>query len=202
MIEVASLLGLSYTGKSTLAEGVATRLAGEGIVADVVKKDEAMKALGRERYGDNDQSGGYSIKGFFRHGGIPSKDLHTWMNKQVTASRDLGHIVILEGGTRTRDAQAETLQGVELGEDDFRIFMLELPFREVLRRARQRREQTGQYADMLPVAAAKLYAQYKVMRSDNAPQPTDPDVMVLDAGLAPAELVEITVNEILEPTKQ
>lgn len=109
MIEVASFLGLSYTGKSTLAEGVATRLSNEGIVADIVKKDEAMKAVGRERYGDNDSSGGYSIKGFLKHGEIPSKDLHSWMNKRISESRELGHLVLLEGGTRTRSAQAETL---------------------------------------------------------------------------------------------
>ena len=201
MIEIASFVGVSYTGKSTLAEGVVTRLANEGIVVDIVKKDDAMKAVGHERYGENDSSGGYSIKGFFKHGEIPPRDLHEWMNRRVTESRELGHVVLLEGGTRTRTAQAETLSGIELDEGDFRIFMLQLPFREVLRRAKQRREQTGRYDDMLPVVAAKLYGQYKGLRSSDAPQPSDLDVTVLDASLAPAQLVEITANEILEPTQ-
>ena len=122
MIEIASFVGVSYTGKSTLAEGVVTRLANEGIVVDIVKKDDAMKAVGHERYGENDSSGGYSIKGFFKHGEIPPRDLHEWMNRRVTESRELGHVVLLEGGTRTRTAQAETLSGIELDEGDFRIF--------------------------------------------------------------------------------
>lgn len=200
MIEVASFLGVSYTGKSTLAEGVVSRLAYESIHVDVIKKDAAMKALGRERYGEDDESGGYSIKGFLKHGEIPSTDLHAWMNKQVRLSRELGHVVILEGGTRTRSAQAETLHDIELGEGDFRIFMLQLPFREVLGRARQRRRETGRYDDMLPVAAAKLYGQYRGLSSDDAPQPNDIDVTVLDASLAPDRLVEIVAGEILEPT--
>lgn len=200
MIEVASLLGVSYTGKSTLAEGVVSRLADEGVYADVIKKDAAMKALGRERYGEDDASGGYSIKGFLKHGEILSSDLHAWMNKQVKASRNLGHVVILEGGTRTRTAQAETLSGIELDEGDFRIFMLQLQFKEVLGRARLRRRETGRYDDMLPVAAAKLYGQYRGLHSEDAPQPDDLDVSVLDASLTPNRLVEIVVNEILEPT--
>src|SRR4051812_15911360 len=104
MIEVASLLGVSYSGKSTLAEGVVARLAAEGVTADVIKKDAALKALGKERFGQDDQSGGYSIKGFFKHGAIPSAELHSWMNRHVQASHELGHVVLLEGGTRTRAA--------------------------------------------------------------------------------------------------
>ena len=202
MIEVASLLGVSYTGKSTLAEGVVDRLADESIVADIVKKDEAMKALGRERYGEDDKSGGYSINGFFRHGEISSHDLHDWMNKQVKASKELGHVVILEGGTRTRASQAETLEGIELDEGDFHIFMLHLPFREVLLRAKQRRQVTGRYDDLLPVAAAKLYGQYKGLRSSDAPQLSDYDVTILNASLAPTQLVGIVASGILEPKQQ
>lgn len=79
--------------------------------------------------------------------------------------------------------------------------MLQLPLREVIKRARQRREQSGRYDDMLPVAAAKLFGQYRGLHSDDAPQLNDPDVVVLDASLAPAVLVEATVSEILKPTQ-
>lgn len=201
MIKVASLLGVSYSGKSTLAEGVVNRLAANGVGADVIKKDAALRVLGREKYGDDDKSGGYSITGFLRQGGIPPQELHAWMNQEVRASLSLGRVVILEGGTRTRAAQAETLQGIELAEDDFRIFMLQLPFKDVLHRARLRRRQQGRYDDTLLVAAAKLYGQYQGMHSDNAPQPGDPDVIPLDARLAPHELIEITAGEILLPTE-
>lgn len=198
MIEVVSLLGVSYTGKSTLAEGVVTGLAEVGVCADIIKKDEAMRALGRERYGEYDKSGGYSVKGFLRYGEIASQDLHLWMNKQIEVSRELGHLVILEGGTRTRTAQSETLRGIELDEGGLRIFLLQLPFRSVLERARQRRRQAGRYDDMLPVAAAKLYGQYKGLHSNDTPKPDDLDVTVLDARLAPDQLAKITVNEILK----
>lgn len=198
MIEVASLLGVSYTGKSTLAEGLVSRLAHEGITADVIKKDEAMKAVGRERYGSDDKTGGYSIKGFLKHGEVPAHELHAFMNEQIRTSLDLGHIAILEGGTRTRTAQAETLRDIELDEDGLRIFMLELPFSDVLKRARGRRKESGRYDDRLPVALAKLYGQYKGLRSPDAPQIEDIDVMVLDASLPTTELVEVTANQILE----
>ncbi len=198
MIQVASLLGVSYTGKSTLAEGIVSRLAHEGVTADVIKKDEAMKAVGVERYGSNDKTGGYSIKGFLKHGEIPAHELHAFMNGQIRTSLDLGHIAILEGGTRTRTAQSETLHDIELDEDGLRIFMLELPFREVLKRARSRRNESGRYDDRLPIALAKLYGQYKGLRSPDAPQIGDIDVSVLDASLQTTELAEITTKEILE----
>jgi hypothetical protein len=107
-------------------------------------------------------------------------------------------VVILEGGTRTRSAQAETLADVELGENSLHLFMLELPFRDVLSRARQRKAESGRYDDILPVALAKLYGQYQGLRSDDAPQATDHDVTVLDARLPKPELVEIVANQIFE----
>jgi predicted kinase len=198
MIEIASLLGVSYTGKSTIAEGVVARLANEGVEAGIVKRDEAMKALGRERYGEADASGGYSIKGFLRHGKIPSSELYGWMNQQIKASRELGRVVLLEGGTRTRTAQAETLRDLEIDEENFRIFMLQLPFKDVIGRARRRRQESGRYDDILPVAAAKLVGQYRGIHSADAPQPTDEDVTVLDASRPASELIEVVANEILE----
>lgn len=198
MIKVASLLGVSYTGKSTLANGLVPRLAQEGIVVDVIKKDEALKALGRERYGSTDKTGGYSISGFLRHGQIPSSELHAWMNQRIKTSIELGHMAILEGGTRTRTAQAETLHNIELDEDGLRIFLLEIPFKDVLKRARGRRQESGRYDDRMPIALAKLYGQYKGMRSPDAPQTTDLDVTALDASLSTEELVEITANQIFE----
>jgi predicted kinase len=198
MIEVVSFLGVSYTGKSTLAEGVAKRLATEGVEADIVKKDSAMKALGRERYGDDDATGGYSITGFLKHGRIPSAELHGWMNKQIQESLDVGHVALLEGGTRTRTAQAETLANIELDDDGLKIFMLDLPFSDVIGRARQRRRESGRYDDMLPVALAKLEGQYRGARSSDAPQVGDPDVAVLDMQRQPEELIEIVANEIFE----
>lgn len=198
MIEVVSFVGVSYTGKSTLAEGVAERLCLEGINADIIKKDDAMKALGQERYGAGDATGGYSIKGFLRHGRIPSADLHSWMNKKITSSLQMGHVALLEGGTRTRSAQAETLEGITLDDDGLRIFLMDLPFGEVIKRARKRREQSGRYDDMLPVALAKLQGQYRGAHSPDAPQAHDADVTVLDASWHPEELVDVAVSEILE----
>lgn len=200
MIEVVSLLGTSYTGKSTLANGIAETLNGIGIKVDIVKKDDAFRALGTERYGDNDDSGGYSIRGFLKHGAIPSSDLHAEMNKEILRSRELGRVVILEGGTRTRTAQAQTLRGVDTNLDNFRIFMLELPIIQVIQRARQRRSESGRYDDMLPVAVAKLYGQYRGIRSADAPKLDDPDVIAFDARLKPEVLVKKAVSEILNPT--
>ncbi len=199
MIKVASLLGVSYSGKSTLAEGLAANLAKRDIAADIIKKDDALKALGRERYGENDNTGGYSIRGFLRHGPIPSSELHAWMNTQISKSLELGHIAILEGGTRTRTAQAETLKNIELDENELRIFMLQLPFREVIHRSRQRRSETERYDDRLPVVFAKLYGQYRGLRSDDAPKVSDPDVVGLNASLPTDELVDIVTNHIVEP---
>ncbi len=197
MIEIASLLGVSYTGKSTLANGLVGRLAHEGLTADVIKKDEALKVLGRKRYGNSDKSGGYSVIGALKHGQIPSRELHGWMNERIHESLDLGHIAILEGGTRTRTAQQETLSGLEITGDRLGIFMLQLPFREVVHRARQRRHELGRYDDMLPVAVAKLVGQYRGSHSDDAPQFGDSNVIPLDASLSPAELVDITASHIL-----
>jgi len=197
MLEVVSLLGPSGSGKSTLAEALVPRLADRGITADVIKKDEALKAIGRERYGDDDQSAGYSIAGFLRHGQIPSHELHGWMNQQVKASLAAGHLAILEGGTRTRTAQAETLEGLELDHDGLRIFMLDLPFRDVIGRIRQRRKESGRYDDFLPVASAKLLGQYRGMQSADAVQPIDPDVTVLDARLSVDVLATRAANHIL-----
>jgi adenylate kinase family enzyme len=197
MIEVVSFLGVSYSGKSTLAEGVVDRLHAEGIGADIIKKDSAMRALGEERYGTDDSTGGYSISGFLKHGQIPSGELHAWMNKEVRNSIEHGNIVLLEGGTRTRTAQAETLKDIELGGDGLRIFMMNLPFSKVVERARKRRREDGRYDDMLPVAMAKILGQYRGIRSADAPQPADPDVRVLDANRHPSKLVEIVTNEIM-----
>lgn len=198
MIEVASFVGVSYTGKSTLTEGVAERLQLEGIGTVIIKKDTAMKVLGQERYGIDDTTGGYSIKGFLRHGQIPSADLHSWMNKQIASSLQMGHVALLEGGTRTRSAQAETLEGITLDEDGLRIFLMDLPFGEVIKRARKRRQQSRRYDDMLPVALAKLHGQYRGAHSPDAPQEHDADVTVLDAMRQPEELVDAVVREILE----
>lgn len=201
MIEIVSLLGTSYSGKSTLAEGLVADLAEDDIPADVIKKDEALKVLGRERYGEDDASGGYSIKGFLKHGQIPSSELHAWMNTQIKSSLALGRIAILEGGTRTRTAQAETLKDIELDEDGLRIFMLQLPFREVIRRVRKRREEAKRYDDQLLIALAKLYSQYKGLRSDDVPKIGDADVVGLDATLPPAQLVKIVSGHITESRK-
>ncbi len=76
---------------------------------------------------------------------------------------------------------------------------MNLPFREVLQRAKQRRIETSRYDDRLPVVAAKLYGQYRGLHSPDAPHLGDPDVTLLDASLATPELVEITVSQILEP---
>ena len=198
MIEVASLLGMSYTGKSTLASTLLPRLADEGIIADVIKKDDAVRAFGRERYGEDDATGGYSITGFLRRGQVPQHELHAWMNRQVRSSLELGHIAILEGGTRTRTAQAETLADIELDPEGLRIYMLELPLPEMLRRARQRRKETNRYDDRLPVALAKLYGQYRGINSADAPRAEDLDVSVLDASLPTVEIAEIVANEIFE----
>lgn len=198
MIEVVSLLGVSYTGKSTLAECLVPRLSQEGIVADIIKKDEAMRAIGHKRHGSDDRTGGYSIKGFLRHGQIPQHELHAFMNTQIRASLDLGHLAILEGGTRTRVAQAETLNNIELDEDGLRIFMLELPFLDVIKRAKLRRKDSGRYDDRLPIASAKLYGQYMGLHSSDAPKIEDIDVRVLDANLPTVDLVEIVNGEILK----
>lgn len=198
MIEVVSLLGFSYTGKSTLAAGLVAELALEGISADIIRKDEGRKLIGYEKYGEDDNTGGYSISGFLKRGQIPTQELHAWMNKQIRSSLELGRLVVLEGGTRTRTAQAETLHGIELGEDALRIFMLHLPFSEIMRRARRRRQETGRYDDQLLVAAAKLYGQYRGICSEDALHPGDTDVMVLDASLPVLDLVAITRDYILE----
>jgi adenylate kinase family enzyme len=197
MIEVVSFVGVSYTGKSTLAEGVADRLGLEGVGAEIIKKDDAMRELGQERYGDDDATGGYSIKGFLRHGQIPSTELHTWMSGKISATLEMGRVALLEGGTRTRTAQAETLEGITLDDDGLRIFLMDLPFKEIIRRARKRRQQSGRYDDMLPVALAKLLGQYRGNRSPDAPQVDDTDVTALDASLHPEKLVDVVVNEIL-----
>lgn len=197
MIEVVSLLGISYSGKSTIAEALQDRLDDEGLETDIIKKDQAMRALGEERYGKDDRSGGYSISGFMRNGQIASSELHNWMNQKIRTSLELGHIAILEGGTRARTAQAETLEGIDLDEDGLRIFMLELPLREILSRARKRRQESGRYDDMLPVALAKLYGQYKGIHSPDAPQTSDPDVRVLDASMPTGKLVEIVSEDII-----
>jgi adenylate kinase family enzyme len=197
-IKIASVSGVSFTGKSTLATGIVERLEVAGVQADVVRKDDAMRALGRQRYGDDDQTGGYSIRGALKHRGvIPSSELHGWMNERVQASRALGHTVLLEGGTRTRTAQAQTLDGVELGPGEFHIFMLQLPFHRVLQRAYQRMREDDRYDDGLLVAGVKLAGQYWGARSSDAPQPTDPDVTVLNARLPSAQLAEITAARIL-----
>jgi hypothetical protein len=197
-IKIASFLGVSFTGKSMLTTGLVERLGAEGVQADVVKKDDAMRVLGRQRYGDGDQTGGYSILGALKHRGvIPPGELHGWMNKQVKTSRDLGHTVLLEGGTRTRTAQAQTLEGVDLGPGEFHIFMLQLPLHRVLQRARQRMREDDRYDDSPFVAGVKLAGQYWGARSSDAPQPTDPDVTVLNARLPSAQLVEITAARIL-----
>lgn len=160
-----------------------------------------MKALGQERYGAEDNTGGYSVSGFLRHGQIPSSELHAWMNMQVSTSLDLGHVAILEGGTRTRAAQAETLKGIELEDDGLCIFMLQLPFKEVVRRSRQRRRETERYDDRLPVVLAKLYGQYSGLRSDDAPRIGDSDVVGLNASLPTTELTEIVSARILKSWK-
>lgn len=61
--------------------------------------------------------------------------------------------------------------------------MLALPFKDVLSRARTRRKESERYDDRLPVALAKLYAQYRVMYSQDAPQAEDVDVTILNASL-------------------
>lgn len=198
MIEVASFVGPSYAGKSTLVEGVAARLAEAGLTADVIKKDEVIHALGRERHGDNDRTGGYSMIDLLRYGPLPSAELHAHMNEAIHLSLSLGHIALLEGGTRTRKAQAETLRDIMLDDDGLRIFLLNLPFRDVIRRARWRRAESGRYDDLLPIAASKLASQYLRDRSPDAPQPTDPDVTVLDARQESTTLIDEVTHMILD----
>jgi adenylate kinase family enzyme len=197
MIEVASLLGVSYSGKSTLAESLVPRLAEVGIGADIIKKDTAVHAIGADYYGLGADASGYSIRGFMRRGQIPPSELHAWMNARVKESIALGNIAILEGGTRTRSAQAETLAGLELDNDGLAIFMLQLPFTEVLHRAKQRRKDSERYDDILPIALAKLQSQYRGTWSSNAPRISDPDVFPLNAELSPSILSEQVVERIL-----
>ena len=201
MLEIVSILGPSYSGKSNLAESVTQELLHRNIPADIIKKDDAIKAHGREHYSEEDSTGGYSVLGAIRRGELPTSNAHEWMNDKIKRSRDLGHIAILEGGTRTRKAQAETLERIDFDDDNFRIFMLELPFKEVLARAKERRKQSGRYDDGLLVASGKILSQYVKSNSADAVRPNDSDVTLLDATLSPDKLTEIVVKEILDPQR-
>lgn len=197
MIEVVSLLGVSYSGKSTLAAELVTTLAPYGIEADMIKKDEAMRALGRERYGEDDQTGGYSAVGTLLHGRTPPSELHAYMNEKVRASLEAGHLPILEGGTRTRSAQAETLAGIKLSDDGLHIFMMQLPLREVWRRSKLPRDGSDRYDDKKYIAPFKLLGQYRGMRSEDAPRIDDRDVTLLDAMLPTAEQARFVTGVVL-----
>lgn len=201
MIRVASIVGYSYSGKSTAAEMTCERLGEAGVDADIIKKDDAFSALGRERYGEGDTTGGYSITGSLLHGTIPPAELHAYMNARVSETLEAGKVAILEGGTRTRHDQAETLAGIQLEPGEFGIFLLQVPWRELLKRSRLRRANSGRYDDQLVVAAAKLAGQFMGRRKQDSPRPGDADVFLLDGMQSPADLASAMTRRILGPSE-
>jgi adenylate kinase family enzyme len=194
MIEIISLLGVSGSGKSTLANGLSARLTEIGHEVDVVKKDEAIKVLA-EKMG----STAFSAETVVGPKKITQSDLHAYMNAQIKQALEERKVVILEGGTRTRKAQAETLDGVDLDRHPFGIVMLKLPFREVIERLKQRRAEEDRSDDTYPVIIGKLAGQYlRPILSTDAPSQRDADVWAVDATLPRSELVEDVLDHILE----
>jgi thymidylate kinase len=198
MIRVSSLLGPSGVGKSTAAEGTRKILEGAGHTVQIIKKDDAIRELSTDRFGQDKPFGAFSAKGLAGSDRISQADLHRHMNKQIRSALDGGSLVMLEGGTRTRKAQRETLSGVEISDDEFRIFMMQLPFREVIKRLRRRRANGGREDDKLPIIGAKLAGQYLRPRlSSDAPRIGDADVILIDSAQHPSEVSAAIARRIL-----
>jgi hypothetical protein len=166
----------------------------------IIKKDDAIRELSTDRFGQDEAFWCFfGLKELAGSDRISQADLHRHMNTQIRSALDDGVIlVMLEGGTRTRKAQRETLSGVEISDDEFRIFMMQLPFREVIKRLRRRRANGGREDDKLPIIGAKLAGQYLRPRlSSDAPRIGDADVILIDSAQHPSEVSAAIARRIL-----
>jgi thymidylate kinase len=198
MIRISSLLGPSGVGKSTAAEGTRKILESTGHTVKIIKKDDAIRELSSARFGPDEPFGAFTVKGVAGSDRISQADLHRHMNTQIKSALDDGNLVLLEGGTRTRKAQRETMSGVLISDEEFRIFMMQLPFREVIKRLRERRSNGDREDDRLPIIGAKLAGQYlRPILSSDAPRVGDSDVIPIDAAQHPNDISAEIARRIL-----
>ena len=146
MLRIVSLLGPSGSGKSTLGENLTAALAERGVLATTIKKDDAIREISIDKFGPAQPFGAFSLKGLFGSEKISSTDLHRHMNARILSALAINNVVILEGGTRTRDAQAETLAGIDLAQVPFGIMLLQISPLQVMQRLLERRRQAEREA--------------------------------------------------------
>lgn len=197
MLEVVSLVGSSGSGKSSISSALSERLDDNHIDSVVISKDQVRADIGRERYGVDDHSKGYSIPRAIIGQSIDVRDLRIEMNRRVRAALEIGKLVILEGGTRTRGALAETLQCVDISDGQLGIYLLTVPTTVAVKRLRQRRRDGYRYDDQLVIQAAKLTGQWLGLRAHDAVHPNDSDVQILDALRPVADSVEFIARDVL-----
>ena len=200
MLRIASLVGYSGSGKSTLAQGIDDRMSSMGYSVSIVKKDEAIQAISTEKYGDTHPFGAFSLKGLVGANRTSQHDLHNFMNQSIHEDLTNHDLVILEGGTRTRTAQNETLSGIDTEEFNFGIFLMQIPFREIIARLHARRTESNRIDDTYPILFGKLAGQWiRPLLSNDVPRPTDQDVTYLDATLPVERLADLATEIILNP---
>ncbi len=196
MIEIASFVGPSGCGKSTLTENVSDLLVEQGHESVIIKKDDAIRALSMERHGD--ELAYFSWHNQLDSDRIVSADLHGYMNGLIYEALSDDKFVMLEGGTRTRKSQGETLEGINPARINTTIFLMQLPFRVTARRLMERRATGERDDDTLTTITAKLIGQYmRPLISQDSPRIGDSDVIGLDATLSPDELAIVTTEHIL-----
>lgn len=196
MKAVVSLLGPSGSGKSTLAGNLATRFLDDGMSAAVIKKDEAIQKLSLERF--NRAWVGYTPLRAMLPGRFDESELHAEMNGRLLRAQDAGYdIAILEGGTRTPKAKAETLAGLE--DVPFGLIVMDIPLREIRQRLIQRRHnEAGRSDDAFPLMLCKLLGQYTKTFTTGAGMHDTPGAMVVDATQPPQELADVAYAQATE----
>ncbi|KKU49276.1 hypothetical protein A3H10_04205 [Candidatus Uhrbacteria bacterium RIFCSPLOWO2_12_FULL_46_10] len=181
---IVSLLGLTASGKSTVTGLLTKTFEEEGVSCTVIKKDDAIRRLARERFGERQEWRGYApVRGF------GEQDVNAEINREILQVLGKAKVIFLEGGTRTRRSLATTLHGVE-GQADYRIIKFDVSPLEIMRRLAGRRRRTKRIDDALPLAFFKLVGQYIRPLLTDAPSRRDHDVEVVDANQPPERVAE------------
>ncbi len=146
---VISLLGVSGSGKSTVAQEVTSRLSEDGLRSAIIKKDDAIRLFGSGR---KNEGLGY-IQGNSNETAVLGL-MNLWL-RQTLENVD---VAFLEGGTRTPDARKITMSNTE-HEARLTIVRFDVSALNVARRLRERRHQEDRADDNMFIMAGKLAGQ-------------------------------------------
>lgn len=195
---IMSLVGLTASGKSTAAVALKShweRVAPREYPVVIIKRDEIMRRLARERFGERFEWIAYTPLSCLR---FRARDVYDAINAEIqrhyrSPGRPPTALIILEGGTRTHAACRRTLYGTRFA--DVRLVYFEISPGPLWQRIKSRRAQINRrFDDLAPIMAGKLLMQFWASHRPGAVRPGDLGVVSVDASESPDAVAQALVQ--------